>query len=159
MNQSYAASSTSRGRRASGTRAGRPIRRALMASRETAPSAGGTCPISVGPAENFETLTGKGVRGRVAGQAVAIGNRGFLTECGVDFGALAGRADAEREMGRSALLAAIDGAPAALLVIQDPMMIAAAAMSLSSVSVVGNPLRLRAVRIDVGAPEITQAGA
>ncbi len=77
--------------------------------------------ITVGEAEDFETLTGKGVRGRVAGRAVVIGNRGFLEESGVDFGALAGRADELRAKGRTVLLAAIDGAPAGLLVIQDPI--------------------------------------
>ena len=77
--------------------------------------------IEIGQSEDFETLTGKGVRGRVAGKNVVIGNRLFLEESGVATGALAARADDLRSKGRTVLLVAVDGTPAGLLVIRDPI--------------------------------------
>ena len=51
-------------------------------------------------AESFESRTGRGVRGKVAGRAVALGNRRMLEEEGVDPGGLAAQADALRADGQ-----------------------------------------------------------
>jgi Cu+-exporting ATPase len=47
-------------------------------------------------AEAFESLTGKGVRGRIDGRTVALGNQRFLDDLSVTFGDAAARADALR---------------------------------------------------------------
>jgi P-type Cu+ transporter len=71
--------------------------------------------------ENFEALTGRGVRGRVAGRDVALGNRKLLEELGVEPGALAGRAEALRGKGQTVMFAVVDGKPAGLLGVADPI--------------------------------------
>jgi len=49
--------------------------------------------ISVPDAESFASVTGKGVLGRVAGRAVALGNRKLLEQLGASAGSFADRAD------------------------------------------------------------------
>ena len=103
------AASLERGERAS---AGRRDRRRRAAS------AGLTIP----PAESFQSQTGQGVEGRVEGRAVAVGNRALLRRAG-DRPGDAGRA------GRATCAATarrwssspIDGRPAGLLGIADPI--------------------------------------
>jgi Cu+-exporting ATPase len=72
-------------------------------------------------AESFESRTGSGVTGRVEGHAVALGNRKLLEELGVNAGELEERAEALRAEGATVLFAAIDGKPAGLLAIADPI--------------------------------------
>ncbi len=73
------------------------------------------------PVEDFDSPTGKGVVGRVAGRRVEIGNVRFLTELGVDAAALEAEADTLRADGATAILVAVDGAPAGVLAIADPV--------------------------------------
>ena len=73
------------------------------------------------PAESFESSTGRGVRGRVAGRAVALGNRKLLEEQGVGASTLAERAETLRAEGQTVLFAAVDGAVAGLLAVADPI--------------------------------------
>jgi Cu+-exporting ATPase len=77
--------------------------------------------LSVAASDEFETVTGKGVRGRAAGRSVVVGSLRFLAEQGVDAGALSATADAHRAKGRTVLFVALDGAPAGLLAIRDPI--------------------------------------
>ncbi|MEM7483342.1 MAG: heavy metal translocating P-type ATPase [Acidobacteriota bacterium] len=66
--------------------------------------------VALTKADNFESLTGQGVRGTVAGEggstAVAIGNRALMDSLGVDLGPWAERAEKERGEGRTALFVA-----------------------------------------------------
>ena len=71
--------------------------------------------------EDFASRPGQGVVGRVAGRAVALGTAAVLAEEGVHPADLAARADAERRSGRTVLLAAVDGRPAGLLAVEDPI--------------------------------------
>jgi Cu+-exporting ATPase len=71
--------------------------------------------------EEFQSATGKGVAGRVDGRRVALGNRAMLDEIGVDPGALAGRAEALRGEGQTVMFVAVDGEPAGLLGVADPI--------------------------------------
>ncbi len=77
----------------------------------------------VGPAraEEFDSVTGKGVVGRVAGHRVALGNRALLEEIGVAPGGLAERAEELRREGQTAMFVAVDGAAAGLLGVADPI--------------------------------------
>jgi Cu+-exporting ATPase len=72
-------------------------------------------------AESFESRTGSGVMGRVEGHAVALGNRKLLEELGVNARELEERGEALRSDGATVLFAAIDGKPAGLLAIADPI--------------------------------------
>jgi Cu+-exporting ATPase len=74
--------------------------------------------------EHFDSRTGKGVVGRVEGRTVAIGNAALLAEQGVEaasIAALATRAEALRNEGKTAMLVAIDGAAAGLIAVADPI--------------------------------------
>ncbi len=77
--------------------------------------------VEVGAAESFESITGKGVRGTVAGRRIEIGSAALLTEVGVDAQPLEERAAPLREHGKIAMLVAIDGAAAGLVVVADPI--------------------------------------
>jgi Cu+-exporting ATPase len=72
-------------------------------------------------ADSFESVTGRGVSGRVGGRPVALGNRELLEQLGIDPGPLAPRADALRAEGWTVLFAALDGRAAGLLAVADPI--------------------------------------
>jgi Cu+-exporting ATPase len=77
--------------------------------------------LSLARAEGFQSLTGKGVAGTVEGHAVLLGNAALLAERGIPPEALAARADALRREGHTVLLAAVDGRPAGLMSVADPI--------------------------------------
>lgn len=78
--------------------------------------------ISVAAAESFETVSGKGVRGRVAGRRAVLGNRLMMADDGIGgIDSLLARADALRADGQTVLFLAVDGTPAGLLGIADPI--------------------------------------
>ena len=63
----------------------------------------------------------RGVRGRVEGRAVALGNARLLAELGVDGGAAAARADELRAAGQTVAFVVVDGRLAGLLGLADPI--------------------------------------
>jgi Cu+-exporting ATPase len=69
----------------------------------------------------FVSITGKGVTGKVDGRAVALGNAKLMAEAGVPFGALEAAADRNRSGGATALFVAVDGKPAGVIAIADPL--------------------------------------
>jgi Cu+-exporting ATPase len=71
--------------------------------------------------EDFDSRAGRGVVGRVAGRRVALGNAALLREEGIEPGALAERAEALRRDGRTAAFVAVDGRPAGVLGVADPV--------------------------------------
>jgi Cu+-exporting ATPase len=75
--------------------------------------------------EFFESETGHGVRGRVAGRVVAVGSQAYLGTLRIDVADLARRADALRQDGQSVMFVAIDGRPAGLLGVTDPIKVSA----------------------------------
>ena len=72
-------------------------------------------------AREFQSVTGKGVTGQVEGRRVALGNAALLAEQGADAGELQARAEALRTDGKTVMLAAVDGRPAGLLAVEDPI--------------------------------------
>lgn len=62
----------------------------------------------------------------VGGRTVLLGNAAFLMESGIDADPLAARADALRQDGRSAVLVAVDGKPAGIVAVSDPLKATAA---------------------------------
>ena len=77
--------------------------------------------IELASAEEFESVTGKGVRARVKNRHVELGNRKLMEESGVDVGVLLDNAEALRRDGQTAMFVAVDGAPAGLLGVADPI--------------------------------------
>jgi Cu+-exporting ATPase len=77
--------------------------------------------IALGHASGFRSLTGRGVGGEVDGSAVALGNSALMEELAVDFGDLARGADTLRAAGQTVMFVAIDGKPAGLLGVADPI--------------------------------------
>lgn len=71
--------------------------------------------------QDFESWTGKGVRGTVDGHIVALGNRTLLEELGVDVEPLVEKSEAMREQGQTVMYLAIDNTAAALLGVADPI--------------------------------------
>lgn len=72
-------------------------------------------------AQDFATVTGQGAKGRVGSHTLAIGNERFLASLGIDTAPLkAIAADAARN-GKTPLLVAIDGKPAGILAVADPI--------------------------------------
>ena len=69
----------------------------------------------------FASVTGKGVRATVAGHTVLVGTARLLAESGIDITAVADDAAALSAAGNTPVLAAIDGEPAGVLAIADPV--------------------------------------
>jgi len=77
--------------------------------------------VTVRAATEFASITGKGVRGVVDGKRVALGNRALLTELGIDGGDLIARAEALRVEGQTVMFVVVDGKPAGLIGVADPV--------------------------------------
>ncbi len=71
--------------------------------------------------EGFQAFPGKGVTGTVGGRAVALGNRALCEQLGVDARALVERAEALRHDGQTVMLVAVDGRPAGVIGVADPV--------------------------------------
>jgi Cu+-exporting ATPase len=72
-------------------------------------------------ATDFQSIAGQGVRGKVGGHAIALGNAKLMSDLGVAFGDLDEKADALRKEGASALFLAVDGRRAGMIAIADPI--------------------------------------
>jgi len=70
---------------------------------------------------NFASVTGKGVTGTSGGRSVAVGNAALLKDRGMSSADLEARADALRKEGATALFVAVDGKPAGVIAVADPI--------------------------------------
>ncbi|WP_440996837.1 copper-transporting P-type ATPase [Arhodomonas sp. SL1] len=70
---------------------------------------------------DFESVTGKGVQGRIGEQHVALGNHALMEHLGVDAAALTEQAESLRAEGKTAMFVVIDGQPAGLVTVADPV--------------------------------------
>ncbi|MBM3750272.1 MAG: heavy metal translocating P-type ATPase [Acidimicrobiia bacterium] len=77
--------------------------------------------LDVPKAETFESLTGLGVRGRVSGHLVVIGNRALMTQERIDAASLEAQSDGLRAQAQTVMFVAVDGAPAGLIGVADPI--------------------------------------
>ncbi|HEY9038343.1 MAG TPA: copper-translocating P-type ATPase [Roseovarius sp.] len=77
--------------------------------------------IKFSKAEDFEAVTGKGVKGRVDGKSVALGNAALIHDLGLDSGALVDTANARRDEGETVMFIVLDGAIAGLVSVADPV--------------------------------------
>jgi P-type Cu+ transporter len=72
-------------------------------------------------ASAFQSITGKGVRGAVDGRPVLFGNRGLLEDLAIPTADLVAKAEALRTVGQTVMLVAVDGRPAGLIGVTDPV--------------------------------------
>lgn len=82
--------------------------------------------VTVPDAQDFESITGKGVSGTVSGRKVALGNAAMMADLGLEFAGLASRADSLRAEGKTAMFVAVDGKPAGIVAVADPIKTSAA---------------------------------
>jgi len=71
--------------------------------------------------EQFDSASGIGVRGSVAGKAVGLGNTAWMAQLGVDVASLAAQAEALRAEGASVMHLAVDAKLAGILAVSDPV--------------------------------------
>ena len=71
--------------------------------------------------EDFKAITGQGVRGRVSGQNILAGNRALLESNGIESGFLVAMAESLQAQGHGALFVAVDGKPAGVISVRDPV--------------------------------------
>ena len=83
--------------------------------------------VTISEPSGFESVTGKGVVGSVDGRSVVLGNARLMADRDVPLGLLKDKAEALRADGATALYVAVDGDPAGLLAIADPIKASSAA--------------------------------
>jgi Cu+-exporting ATPase len=69
----------------------------------------------------FESISGVGVRGRLAGKPAVLGNMALMEQSGVELTGLLAEAESLRGEGASVMYLAVDGALAGLLAVSDPV--------------------------------------
>ena len=77
--------------------------------------------IELTQANNFQSVTGKGVMGIVDGRDVAIGNKAFLEELGATASDLEAMAEARRADGETVMYLAVNGDAAGIVGVADPI--------------------------------------
>jgi Cu+-exporting ATPase len=70
---------------------------------------------------DFDSLTGKGVRGTLAGETVALGNSRLMNDLGIDVGRMAAEADKASDDGATAVFVSRGQRLLGLLCIADPL--------------------------------------
>jgi Cu+-exporting ATPase len=71
------------------------------------------------PVDAFESVTGQGVRGRIAGKLVALGSRALMTSGNIDTATLQAQADELRSEGQTVMFVAVDGWLGGLVAVAD----------------------------------------
>jgi len=77
--------------------------------------------LQLGTADDFQSVTGKGVTGRVEGATVALGNVKLLADLGIDSGSLEEVSEEHRSKGETIMFVALDGQVAGIIGVSDPV--------------------------------------
>ncbi len=77
--------------------------------------------VELGTSTDFQSVTGKGVRGTVDGRTVALGNAGLMADLGIGLGSLGERSEALRSEGQTVMFVVVDGKPGGLVGVADPI--------------------------------------
>ncbi|MEK6334301.1 MAG: copper-translocating P-type ATPase, partial [Acidobacteriota bacterium] len=77
--------------------------------------------LNLATTESFDSITGKGVKGKVDGRFVSLGNRALLDQLGIDPGELAKQAEEIRAAGQTVMFVTVEGKVAGLLGVADPI--------------------------------------
>jgi Cu+-exporting ATPase len=77
--------------------------------------------IKLSGAQDFESVTGQGITGKIEDHNVSVGNRKLLEESGIDPGQADQTAESLRTEGQTVMFVVVDGTIAGLLGITDPI--------------------------------------
>jgi P-type Cu+ transporter len=77
--------------------------------------------IELAKVESFASITGKGVKGKIEGRTVVLGNRALLDDHRIDLGELGEKAEKLRADGQTVMFVAVDDRPAGFLGVADPI--------------------------------------
>jgi P-type Cu+ transporter len=118
--------------------------------------------LKPGKTEGFDSITGQGVKGRVDGRDVLLGNRRLLQEAGIDASPLAADAEARRKRGETVVFLSAGDKFAGIVAVADPIKTTAAeaiaklhALGLRIVMATGdNETTARAVASELGIDEV-----
>jgi Cu+-exporting ATPase len=77
--------------------------------------------VTLADVAEFESVTGKGVRGTVEGNRVALGNLAMMAAEGIDTRAFTGRVEELRAEGQTVMFVAVDDRLAGLVGVADPI--------------------------------------
>jgi Cu+-exporting ATPase len=77
--------------------------------------------LKLSATDDFDAKTGMGVVGQTDGRKIAVGNRKLFEELSIDITELTEKAEELRKDGTTAMFIAIDGQPAGLLGVSDPI--------------------------------------
>jgi Cu+-exporting ATPase len=77
--------------------------------------------LKLSAAANFESIPGKGVSGRIDSKDVAVGNASLFAAKQISFEPLSSHAEELRRQGQIVMLAAVEGKPAGLIAVADPV--------------------------------------
>ncbi|OGB96415.1 MAG: hypothetical protein A2Z31_08550 [candidate division NC10 bacterium RBG_16_65_8] len=77
--------------------------------------------LALSDVEGFEAVPGHGVRGRVDGRAVLLGNARFLMGSGIETGGLAAAVEALAAQGKTSMFVAVDGHAAGVIAVADTL--------------------------------------
>jgi P-type Cu+ transporter len=83
-------------------------------------AAAGERGLALEAVDEFASVTGNGVTGRIGGRVVAVGNAQLLAGLGIDAARIDARAE-ELRRGGTAMLVAIDGRAAGIIAVADPV--------------------------------------
>jgi Cu+-exporting ATPase len=72
-------------------------------------------------AQDFEAVTGQGVKARIDGRLAALGNARLMQGFGIDVAPLAKAAEARRQQGETVMFLGVDGKLAGLVAVADPI--------------------------------------
>ena len=82
--------------------------------------------VEPAPAQSFESITGRGVKGHIDGRVVALGNRALVESLGIDLRKWLGRAETMRADGQTVVFVIDGDRVAGLLAVADPIKATAA---------------------------------
>ena len=77
--------------------------------------------ITLSPVEDFQSVTGQGVTGKIGGRLAALGNRALMTRVGADVESWEQRIAPLRAAGQTVMFVAIEGQLAGVLGVADPI--------------------------------------
>lgn len=77
--------------------------------------------LSIAATEQFESITGKGVKGRVGERVILLGNKQLMDDHSISVGTLAQAAEDARSEGQTAMFIAVDGKAAGVVTVADPI--------------------------------------
>jgi Cu+-exporting ATPase len=77
--------------------------------------------LNLAKTDNFQSVTGKGVLGTVDGHKVSVGSTKLFEQLSIDPQRLLKRAEELRQQGQTVMLVAVDGQPAGLVGVADPI--------------------------------------